>query len=68
MPFFAILLAAVLLLVLCSFFPGFLLVRRLRWSPLEKLNASIALSLILVYLATFVLYAVNAPRWSRLST
>lgn len=49
----------VLLLVLlpvCVFSPGFFLVRKLRWSPLEKLCGSVGLSLILLYLVSFGTY------------
>jgi hypothetical protein len=56
MPFFAIVLAALLLLLLCSFFPGFLMVRRLNWTPLEKLCGSVGLSMILVYAAAWGIY------------
>jgi hypothetical protein len=44
------------LLAVCCFFPGFLIVRRLRWTPLEKLCASVGLSLLLLYLATWATY------------
>src|SRR5262245_21138909 len=50
------LLARVTLLAACSFMPGFLFVRRLRLTPLEKLSCSVALSLILLYLAGSVIY------------
>jgi hypothetical protein len=56
MPFFADLALAVALLIVCSFAPGFLLVRRLRWTPLEKLCGSVGLSLILVYLGAWAIY------------
>jgi hypothetical protein len=49
------------LLPLCSFFPGFLLVRRLPWSPLEKLGAAVGSSLILLYLAAFAIFAGGLP-------
>ena len=39
------------LLLVCSLAPGFYCVRRLPWSPLEKLSGGIALSLVLLYLA-----------------
>jgi hypothetical protein len=55
-------LAAVLILGISSIAPGFFFVRRLRWSPLEKLNASIALSLILVYCASFAIYMLHLDR------
>ena len=51
-------------LLLCSFFPGFFVVRRLRWTPLEKLCGSIGLSLILIYLGTWAVYCVG-PRNER---
>jgi hypothetical protein len=54
------LLLTLLLLSLCCFAPGFLLVRRLRWSGLEKLCGAIALSLILLWLAVWGVY-VLAP-------
>jgi hypothetical protein len=44
------------LLPICCFVPGFFFVRRFHWSPLEKLCGSIALSLILLYLVTFIIY------------
>ena len=49
-----------LLLAVCSFAPGFFFVRKLPWNPLEKLCGSIALSLILVYLACWAIYCVGA--------
>lgn len=40
-----------------SFAPGFVLVRRMRrWSALEKFTASIAASIVLIYLAAFFIY------------
>jgi len=54
---------ALLVIATCSIAPGFFFVRRLRWSPIEKLNASIALSLILVYCAAFFVFAIHAPQW-----
>jgi hypothetical protein len=54
------------LLIVCGFAPGFFLVRRLRWSPMEKLCSSIGLSLILVYLTTWTYYCFvpNAGVWA----
>lgn len=49
-----------LLLAACSLAPGFFVLRRLRWNPLEKLCGSIALSLIILYLVCFGAY-VFAP-------
>ena len=48
---FAQLALTLLSLIVCAFAPGFFLVRRLRWSPLEKLCGAVGLSLILVWLA-----------------
>jgi 4-amino-4-deoxy-L-arabinose transferase-like glycosyltransferase len=45
-----------LLLGVCSFVPGFMVVRRLPWNPLEKLCGSIALSLTVLYLVCFGSY------------
>ncbi len=45
-----------LLLAVCSFAPGFFFIRRLRWTPLEKLCGSIGLSLALLYLAAWGIY------------
>jgi hypothetical protein len=52
---------ALLLLGLCAFAPGFVVVRRLRWNPLEKLCASVALSLVLVFLASWIVYVSGLP-------
>ena len=57
------LLLTLLLLAICSFAPGYFLVRRLPWSGLEKLCGSIALSLILLWLAVWGIY-VLAP-WAQ---
>src|SRR5882757_3560934 len=50
-----------LLLIICSFTPGFFLVRKLRWNPLEKLCGSIGLSLVLLYLGSWAVFCVT-PR------
>ncbi len=44
------------LLAVCSFTPGFFFVRRLPWTPLEKLCGSIGLSLVLLFLASWLVY------------
>ncbi len=44
-------------LLVCSFAPGYLVVRGLRWRPLEKICGAIALSLILIYLVAFAAFA-----------
>lgn len=64
MPFFGSIAAAILLLAVCGFFPGFFFLRRLRWTPLEKLCGSIGLSLIFVYSATWAIYCFG-PREQR---
>jgi len=46
------------LLAVCTFTPGFFFLRRLRWSPMEKLCGSIGLSLILLYLASWAYYCL----------
>ena len=55
------LLPTLVLLVVCSFAPGFLVVRRLRWSGLEKLCGSVALSLVLLWLAAWGIYIWAQP-------
>ena len=55
------LLLTLFLLVVCSFAPGFFFVRRLRWSGLEKLCGSIALSLVLLWLASWAIYLAGQP-------
>jgi hypothetical protein len=52
-----------ILLVICSLGPGSLVVRRLRWTPLEKLCGAFGASFALTYLAGFALFCVNAPAW-----
>jgi hypothetical protein len=44
------------LLLVCSFAPGFYCVRRLPWSPVEKLCGGAGLSLVLLYLAAWGIY------------
>jgi hypothetical protein len=53
--------ALICLLVLSSAGPGLFLARYLRWKPAETWCASVGLSLILVYLASFLIYACNLP-------
>jgi hypothetical protein len=43
-------------LAVCAFAPGFLLVRRLPWRPLEKVCGAIAASLIVLYLIAFAVF------------
>jgi hypothetical protein len=44
------------LLLVSSFAPGFFILRRLPWSPAEKLCGSVGLSLALLYLASWGIY------------
>jgi hypothetical protein len=44
--------------------PGLLLVRRLRWSPVETLCASVGASLLAVHLAGWALFAAGLPSGS----
>ena len=48
------------ILLVCCFAPGFFLVRRLRWSPMEKLAGGVGLSAILLWLAVWLLYLAGA--------
>jgi len=54
---------AALLVLLClnAVVPGFVLVRKLRWRPIETLCAAVGASLVVLYLATFALYLSGAP-------
>jgi hypothetical protein len=54
-------LTPLIVLAVFSIGPGFVIVERLRWRPLETLGASIGLSWIIVYLAAFVIYAWGLP-------
>jgi hypothetical protein len=49
-----------LILLFCSFDPGFFCLRRVRWTPLEKFCASVGLSFILVWLANWILFLLGA--------
>lgn len=59
----ALLLAPILAVV--SLGPGLLVTRHLRWSPTERLCGAVGASLLVLYLAGFGLYAVDAPISSR---
>lgn len=50
---------ALVLLTICGFAPGFFLLRRLHWGPMEKLCGSIGLSFILLYLAFGIVYCMT---------
>lgn len=58
----ALLLVPVVLVLSCG--PGLFFVRRLRWSPLEKLTGAIGCSLLLLGSWTFLLYVTGLPTWS----
>jgi hypothetical protein len=49
------------LLPTCAFSPGFFIVRKLHWNPLEKFCGSIGLSFILLYLVSFGIYWASPP-------
>ena len=49
-------LLVLVLLVVCGFAPGFFFIRRLRWSPMEKLCGSIGASFALLYLVFGTVY------------
>ena len=49
------------LLLICSLAPGSYCVRKLPWSPLEKLSGGVGLSLVLLYLASWGVYCLS-PR------
>src|SRR3954463_4838880 len=51
-------------LAICSFCPGFFILRRFRWTPLEKLTGSVGLSLLLQYQAVWATYCFG-PRDQR---
>ena len=45
--------------------PGLLITRRLAWRPLERLCAAVGFSALLLYLAQFTVFVLNAPTgWS----
>jgi len=50
-----------MILAVCSFAPGFFFVRRLKWGGMETLCGSIALSLILLWLANWTVYVTGVP-------
>src|SRR4051812_17452936 len=45
-----------LLFPICSFVPGFVLVRRLRWSRTETLSLSVGASILLIYLLATAIF------------
>src|SRR3954467_4880706 len=49
------------LLMICSVGPGLIFIRYLRWRPLETLCGAVALSFLLLYLATFAIYILALP-------
>jgi len=53
-----------LLMAVCCFAPGFVVVRKLRWSATEKVCGAVAASLIILYLASLLIFVLRMPRWS----
>jgi len=53
-----------LLLSTCSVGPGVFLVRKLPWSPPEKLCAALGLSLPILYVSSFAIFALHLPQSS----
>ncbi len=51
------------LTAIVGFGPGWFIVRRFRWTPLESVAASIGLSLVLLFVASFTAYWAGAPDW-----
>ncbi len=49
------------LLAICSVGPGLLLVRRLQWTPVEKLCGSVAASMLVVAQASMAIFWLNLP-------
>jgi hypothetical protein len=54
----AALVLLIVLLAVWSFAPGFFLLRRLPWAPVEKLCGSVGLSLALLYLVSWGIYVL----------
>jgi hypothetical protein len=55
--------AALLIAILCvcCFAPGFFFIRRLRLTPLEKVCASVGLSIIILYFDAFIVFVGGGP-------
>ena len=60
--------ALALLMALSCFGPGFLVVRRFRWDPVETFTASVGLSLLILYLLAFSAFWAELPAWANLTT
>ena len=54
-------LLAIILLTAGSFGPGFFIVRRLRWTPMEKLCGAVGVSLVIAYLFLTAVYLLSPP-------
>lgn len=50
--------------LLATFAPGFIFVRKLRWSPVERLCAAAGFSLFLIYLGAFAIYILKLGPWA----
>jgi hypothetical protein len=60
-------LLVLVLLVVCGFAPGFFFIRRLRWSPMEKLCGSIGASFALLYLVFGTIYCLSpSGTWAQM--
>ena len=60
--------ALALLMTVSCFGPGFLVVRRFRWDPVETFTASVGLSLLILYLMAFSAFWAGLPAWANLAT
>lgn len=49
------------LLLVSTVGPGFAVIRRFGWAPLETLCGSVSLSLVLLYIASFLIYGLHLP-------
>lgn len=52
------------LLLVSTVGPGFVVIRRFGWAPLETLCGSVSLSLVLLYLASFLIFGLHLPATS----
>jgi hypothetical protein len=58
-------LETIAILLISSLGPGLFFIRYLRWRPLETLCSSVALSLLLLYLAALAIYGLElSPTWA----
>jgi hypothetical protein len=50
-------------LAVCAYAPGFFILRKCRWSPLEKFCGAIGLSLVVLWLAAWFVYVFLPSAW-----